>query len=98
MCRRRNSSKESETNDGGMRDCGSFATQSTRVEPSAEYDVMLLGEHFNRDFSRFSEEWLRAAVVGFGAVTVSVCVTKLCMWRVPDFHIRYRTFFFIGNP
>ena len=27
-----------------------------------------------RDFSRFSEEWLRAAVVGFGSVTVSVCV------------------------
>ena len=37
-----------------------------------------------RDFSRFSEEWLRAAVVGFGAVTVCVCVcvlsTKLHMF------------------
>ena len=35
-----------------------------------------------RDFSRFSEEWLRAAVVGFGSVTVSVClsVTKLHMF------------------
>ena len=36
-----------------------------------------------RDFSRFSEEWLGSAVVGFGSVTVSVClssVTKLHMF------------------
>ena len=30
----------------------------------------------NRDFSRFSEEWLRAAVVGFGAVTMCVNETS----------------------
>ena len=35
---------------------------------------------FYRDFSRFSEEWLRAAVVGFGAVTVCVMSTKLHMF------------------
>ena len=37
--------------------------------------------HSYRDFSRFSEEWLRAAVVGFWAVTVSsVVVTKNLMF------------------
>ena len=56
--------------------------------------------HF-RDASRFSEDWPGPAVVGFGSVTVSVCLSSRndsCSvpWLgyvhpVPDFYIRYRT-------
>ena len=43
-----------------------------------------------RDFSRFSEEWLGSAVVGFGSVTVSVCLSVCLSSVCRDFtsHVR----------
>ena len=64
-------------------------------------NIKFLKDFLYRDFSRFSEEWLGSAVVGFGSVTVSVCrlswlyfTCSARWWRcvapVSDFYIWYR--------